>query len=122
MQAEISARLTTAAGTQAQSHAELVRRSCAGLVDSLLGPRAEPYVIRAWERCLSDYMLEPDGNPPSEFVGSSVLDERRGQLGPLTEIARAEMMRLFRQIAPSRYLLLLTDAEGLILEMMCEPG
>lgn len=122
MQAEISARLTTATGTAAESHADLVRRSCSGLVDSLLGPRAEPYVIRAWERCLSDYMLEPDANPPSEYVGSNVLDARRGQLGPLTEIARAEMMRLFRQIAPSRYLLLLTDAEGLILEMLCEPG
>ena len=122
MQAEISARLTTTTGTQAESHAELVRRSCAGLVDSLLGPRAEPNVVRAWERCLSDYMLEPDADPPSEFVGRSILDERRGLLGPLTEIARAEMMRLFRQIAPSRYLLLLTDAEGLILEMMCEPG
>src|ERR1700761_6047476 len=106
MQPEISARLTTATGAKVESHADLVRRSCAGLVDSLLGPHAEPYVVRAWERCLSDYMLEPDADPPSEYVGNNILDERRGQLGPLTDIARAEMMRLFRQIAPSHYLLL----------------
>ena len=122
MQAEISARLTTATGAKAESHADLVRRSCAGLVDSLLGQRAEPYIIKAWERCLSDYMLEPDADPPSEYVGTNLLDERRGQLRTLTDIARTEMMRLFQQIAPSRYLLLLTDAEGLILEMFCEPG
>lgn len=122
MQAEISARLTTATGQKAESHADLVRRSCAGLVDSLLGPPTEPDVVRAWERCLSEYMLEPDADPPSEYVNSGILDERRAQLGSLTEIARTEMRRLFKQIAPSRYLLLLTDAEGLILEMLCEPG
>jgi transcriptional regulator of acetoin/glycerol metabolism len=122
IQAEVSARQTTATSPKAESHAELVRRSCAGLVDSLLGPQTEPYVVKAWERCLSDYMLEPDADPPSEYVGGSILGERRAQLGPLTEIARTEMRRLFKQIAPSRYLLLFTDAEGLILEMMCEPG
>jgi len=120
IQAEISARLTTA--QQPESHADLVRRSCAGLVDSPLGPPAEPYVVRAWERCLSEYMLEPDADPPSEYVNRGILDERRAQLGSLTEIARTEMRRLFKQIAPSRYLVLLTDAEGLILEMLCEPG
>ena len=122
MQAEMSAGLTTATAHKAESHAELVRRSCAGLVDSLLGPRTEPYVVRAWERCLSDYMLKPDADPPSEYVNSNVVEERRARLGPLTEIARTEMLRLFRQIAPSRYLLLLTDSDGLILEMLCKPG
>jgi len=107
---------------KAESHAEFVRRSCAGVVGSLLVPQSEGYVIAAWERCLSDYRLEPGGNPPSERVGSKILEKRRAQLGPLAQIVRAEMRRLFGQIAPSHYLLLFTDADGVILERMCEPG
>ncbi len=112
---------------KAESHADFVRRSCAGVVGRLRGPQSEPYVtesyvIAAWERCLSDYRLEPGGSPPSERVGSKILEKRRAQLGPLAQIVRAEMRRLFGQIAPSHYLLLLTDADGVILERMCEPG
>ena len=104
---------------KAQSHADFVRQSCAG---SVLGAGAEPYVIAAWERCLSDYQLEPSGAPHSERVENGILEERRAQLGPLAQIVRAEMRRLFGQIAPSHYMLLFTDADGLILERMCEPG
>ncbi|MGH7071326.1 MAG: sigma-54-dependent Fis family transcriptional regulator [Acetobacteraceae bacterium] len=118
---------TNGSEAPAESHSEFVRRSCSGLVDSLLGgsllgTQTEPYVVAAWERCLRDYHLEPGDNPPSEQVGSKLLEKRRALLGPLAQIARAEMRRLFGQIAPSHYLLLLTDAEGLILERMCEPG
>lgn len=122
MRREGSVDPTNGAGQKAESHAEFVRRSCAGIVGSLLGLQTEPYVVAAWERCLRDYHLEPGGNPPSERVGSKLLEKRRAQLGPLAQIVRAEMRRLFGQIAPSHYLLLLTDAEGLILERMCEPG
>ncbi|MGH7159007.1 MAG: sigma-54-dependent Fis family transcriptional regulator [Acetobacteraceae bacterium] len=127
MPGDAAVQQTNRPGPNAESHAEFVRRSCSGIVDSLLGgellgPQTEPYVIAAWERCLRDYHLEPGGNPPGERVGSKILEKRRALLGPLAQIARAEMRRLFGQIAPSHYLLLLTDAEGLILERMCEPG
>ncbi|MDA8048719.1 MAG: sigma-54-dependent Fis family transcriptional regulator [Rhodospirillales bacterium] len=122
MPREIPADPTSRTGQNAESHAEFIRQSCAGIVGSLLGPQTESYVVAAWERCLRDYHLEPGGNPPSERVGSRILEKKRAQLGPLAQIARAEMRRLFGQIAPSHYLLLLADAEGLILERMCEPG
>ena len=119
MDAAISRRQVNLTLQKAQSHADFVRQSCAG---SVLGAGAEPYVIAAWERCLSDYQLEPSGAPPSERVENGILEERRAQLGPLAQIVRAEMRRLFGQIAPSHYMLLFTDADGLILERMCEPG
>jgi transcriptional regulator of acetoin/glycerol metabolism len=122
MPPEISAGQTTPAVQKAESHAAFVRQSCAGVVGSLLSPQTETYVVAAWERCLSDYRLEPGGNPQSERVGSKILEKRRAQLGPLAQIVRAEMRRLFGQIAPSHYLLLFTDADGVILERMCEPG
>jgi transcriptional regulator of acetoin/glycerol metabolism len=126
MRAEVSADPTNPTADpivpKAESHAEFIRRSCAGAAGGRLGRQTESYVIAAWERCLSDYRLEPGGNPPSERVDGSVLEERRAQLGPLAQIVRAEMRGLFGQIAPSHYLLLLTDANGLILERMCEPG
>ena len=122
MHTEIPAGRTHPPAASTKNHAEFVRRSCAGVVGTLLGPQTEPYIIAAWERCLRDYHLEPGAEPPSERVGSKILEKRRAQLGPLAQIVRAEMRRLFGQIAPSHYLLLLTDTEGLILERMCEPG
>ncbi|MGH7119694.1 MAG: sigma-54-dependent Fis family transcriptional regulator [Acetobacteraceae bacterium] len=111
----------------AESDAGLAGRRCAGSAGrrpepDTEAPDIEAYVAAAWERCLKDYHLDPGSNPPSEQVGSRLLEKRRAQLGPLTQIARAEMRRLFGQIAPSHYLLLLTDGEGLILERMCKPG
>jgi len=122
MHAEISRGQTSPTFQKAKRHADFVRQSCSGTAAGLLGAPAEPYVIAAWERCLSDYQLEPSGDPPSERVDNGILEERRAQLGPLAQIVRAEMRRLFGQIAPSHYLLLFTDADGLILERMCEPG
>ena len=119
MHAEVLRGQTNQNGRKAKTHADFVRQSCAG---GWLGAPAEPYVIAAWERCLRDYQLEPSGDPPSESVDNSTLEERRAQLGPLAQIVRAEMRRLFGQIAPSHYLLLFTDADGVILERMCEPG
>ena len=121
MHTEVLAGQTNPMAQKAKSHADFVRQSCAG-IGSLLGPQTESYVIAAWERCLNDYHLEPSGDPPSERVDNGILEERRAQLGPLAQIVRAEMRRLFGQIAPSHYLLLFTDADGLILERMCEPG
>ncbi|HUN38974.1 MAG TPA: sigma-54-dependent Fis family transcriptional regulator [Acetobacteraceae bacterium] len=119
MHAEVLRGQTNPTGRKAKTHADFVRQSCAG---DWLGAPAEPYVIAAWERCLGDYQLEPSGDPPGERVDNSVLEERRALLGPLAQIVRAEMRRLFGQIAPSHYLLLFTDADGVILERMCEPG
>jgi transcriptional regulator of acetoin/glycerol metabolism len=106
----------------ARSHAELIRGSCTGVAADFLDPTTEPFVVAAWERCLTKYGLEPGGDPPSEQIGNRILERRRAHLGPLAQIVRAEMRRLFGQIAPSHYLLLLTDADGVILERMCEPG
>jgi len=118
---EVSAQQTNPIMGDERSDTGSVRRhSFVG--SGLLGPQTETYVIAAWERCITDYHLEPGNNPRSEHVGNKILEKRRAQLGPLTQIARAEMRRLFGQIAPSHYLLLLTDADGLVLERMCEPG
>ena len=106
----------------ARSHANLIRGRCAGVITEHLGAQTETYVVAAWERCLTDYGLEPGDDPRSEQIGSKLLEQRRAELGPLAQIVRAEMRRLFGQIAPSRYLLLLADADGVILERMCEPG
>ncbi len=122
MRAEISTDPANPTAHKAESHAAFIRRCCADATGGRLGRQTESYVIAAWERCLSDYQLEPGGNPRSERVDGCVLEERRAQLGPLAQIVRAEMRGLFGQIAPSHYMLLLTDANGLILERMCEPG
>ena len=105
-----------------RSHAEFVRGGCAGVSPDCAGLQTGSYVVAAWERCLTEYHLEPGADPLGEHVGNQILERQRAQLGPLAQIVRAEMRRLFGQIAPSRYLLLFTDRDGVILERMCEPG
>jgi sigma-54 dependent transcriptional regulator, acetoin dehydrogenase operon transcriptional activator AcoR len=104
----------------AMAHSDYIRHRLDG--SAAAEPEREGYITAGWERCLRDYGLEPGGTPRSEQVDHRVLEQRRAQLGPLSGTVRAEMRRLFGQIAPSHYLLLLTDADGVILERMCEPG
>lgn len=122
MQAETPAEHTGQTARTLESHADFVRKCCDGTIGSLPDPQSEPYIMAAWERCLKEYGLEPGSNPQSERVDNSTLEERRAKLGPLAQIVRAEMRRLFGQIARSHYLLLFTDADCVILERMCEPG
>ena len=78
------------------------------------GSNADDFIAGSWQRCLSDYGLDPS-QIELDVVSRSKLSEHRDELGEVVSIARAEMENLAAQISGSGYALLLTDAHGLIL-------
>jgi transcriptional regulator of acetoin/glycerol metabolism len=75
----------------------------------------------SWKRSLVNYSLDP-GIPGVEIVlDDASLRHRREQLGELYHIAEAEMRELYGQIAQSGYSVLLTDADGYILNRLGHP-
>ncbi|MCW8306022.1 sigma-54-dependent Fis family transcriptional regulator [Acidiphilium sp. PA] len=84
----------------------------------------EAYIEAAWQRCRDIYHLDPDHPPPGEHIGGAALKLLREERGLFERVGRVEMHRLLGQInhqvtqsaAPSRYVLMLADASGAILD------
>lgn len=77
-------------------------------------------IKRSWERCNAEYGIDRIANQPPAVVDNPHLVESRDQYGELVQMARTEMQSLYQQIAGSGYALLLTDANGMILEYVGE--
>ena len=78
-------------------------------------PRPDAPIAKSWERCLLGYNLDPEAAREIDVLQEGELRQRRERLGRLFEIARTESANLFRQTAASGYAVLLTDAEGVII-------
>jgi sigma-54 dependent transcriptional regulator, acetoin dehydrogenase operon transcriptional activator AcoR len=91
-------------------------------LDGQDGARREPYIEAAARRCRDEYGLDPSAAPKSEHVGAAGLRARREALSALWAVSRPEMQRLFRQLAPARYVVLFTDAGGTVLEICADPA
>lgn len=72
-------------------------------------------IASSWRRCVLDYSLDPSARHPPVVVDGSTLAERREHHEDLLRLASAEVDWLFKHIAGTGYILLLTDATGLIL-------
>lgn len=79
-----------------------------------------PLIIDSWQRCLKAYGLDPAGRHPISVVDTPTLKERRERAGWLLDIARQEMECLFKMIEGSGFSILLTDAEGIIIDNLCD--
>ncbi|WP_157809106.1 sigma-54-dependent Fis family transcriptional regulator [Spiribacter roseus] len=100
---------------------ESVRRVSAHTPSRMIRPE-EVRVALSWKRSLVEHSLDP-GLPGIEAVLEEPhLRRRRDQLGELYSIARAEMRDLYRQIAQSGHSVLLTDADGYVLDRLGDPG
>jgi transcriptional regulator of acetoin/glycerol metabolism len=80
-----------------------------------------PHVAKSWNRCLTEYGIEPNGARATSVLEPSQLRERQQKLGELLGIARAEMESLYDQIAGSGYAVILADAEATILSTITDP-
>ena len=80
-----------------------------------------PHVAKSWNRCLTEYGIEPNGARATSVLVPGQLRERQQKLGELLGIARAEMESLYDQIAGSGYAVILADAEATILSTITDP-
>ncbi len=85
------------------------------------GPERDGYVAASWQRCLNDYGLQPEGQHEAPRVARSVLSDMLEANNRLLRIARMEMNSFYAQIGNSHNTLVLTDAQGLVLEQVCDP-
>jgi transcriptional regulator of acetoin/glycerol metabolism len=103
------------------SHINRITESLQG--GKALRPESEhefPLVIDSWQRCLKAYGLDPAEPHSTSVVDTPTLKERREKAGSLLDIARQEMECLFKMIAGSGFSILLTDAEGIIINNLCD--
>jgi transcriptional regulator of acetoin/glycerol metabolism len=76
---------------------------------------ADP-IRRSWKRCVNDYGLDPAKAPPARIVPQQQLREHREQIEEFLRVARAGMEQMYKRIAGSDYVLLLSDAEGITVD------
>ncbi len=76
-----------------------------------------PGVIqRSWARCLNEYALNPEGGQTGPDTRQQDLERCRETGTLLLSNARAEMSSLFQQLARRETVVVIADAEGIILE------
>lgn len=85
---------------------------------SAVGP-AKCRVVASWRRSLVKHGLEPGMQHRRSRLDAAALKHRRAALGGLLSIAAPQLDQLFHLVGQSGCSVLLTDAQGLILEQRC---
>ena len=78
----------------------------------------------SWERC-HGMGLDPFGEPRQTRISDRELDQLRDKNALVRHLAKVEMENLHQQIAGSRFIIILSDAEGIILDRVmdgAQPG
>ncbi|WP_158643043.1 sigma-54-dependent Fis family transcriptional regulator [Pseudoduganella lurida] len=79
-------------------------------------------ITRSWVRCLHEYRLDPGSRGEPQVVDPAELRERQERLAGVQAVAKVEMANLYQQLAGSGYAIVLTDAEGVLLNYFGDPG
>ena len=86
-------------------------------------PVAVPnHITDSWMRCMRDYQLDPTIVAEPYIVEKVELQERQHRLSHVLSAAKAEMTNLFQQIAGSGYAIMLTDADGVLMNYFGDLG
>jgi transcriptional regulator of acetoin/glycerol metabolism len=78
----------------------------------------DPVISDSWLRCVRDYGLDPVELKEAYIVPNHELRQHRERLEQLIRTARYGLEALYRQISGQRYVLLLTDAQGVTVDYM----
>jgi len=83
--------------------------------------RIEPHITRSWQRCLTEYQIEPTAPRQNVVLSSQAVKELQERMGQLLPVARAEMESLYEQIAGSGFAVILSDTQGAVLSTITDP-
>ena len=78
-------------------------------------PAVESWIERSWRRCMS-FGLTPQQNVGFDLISQARIRRIQEENRPLIQAAAAELDRLSRAIAGTRYFALLTDAQGIVID------
>lgn len=77
-----------------------------------------PVIGRSWQRCITEYGLDPTRPRPARIVTNQVLREHQDRSDELLGVARAGVDQLYQQAAQLDYVLLLTDDRGIAVQYL----
>ena len=103
--------------TIAQARREWIEGEPAGT----RGARIEPWLLRSWQRCLAAGH-RPQQRVSFDPVTRHAIHRAAERNRALLAAARPVLARLSRAIADTRYFAILTDAEGIVIEVGALPG
>ncbi|MCC4798816.1 sigma-54-dependent Fis family transcriptional regulator [Enterovibrio norvegicus] len=92
-------------------HIQEVQRVAEGIASE-----RDAAIAQSWQRCVSDYQLDPLVLQEAYIVPHSELKEHQERLDKLLNTARYGLNTLYRQIAQHGYVILLTDADGVTVD------
>lgn len=73
-------------------------------------------ISRSWQRCATDFRIDPTAAQSPHILTEATLRARREAAENLIEAARPEMDRLYQIVRPSRYVVLLTDPDAVVID------
>ncbi|MGB9149920.1 MAG: sigma-54-dependent Fis family transcriptional regulator [Burkholderiales bacterium] len=86
------------------------------------GPAIPERIARSWMRCEKEFGLDPAASPDPLIVERVELINRQEKLSGLLSVAKIEMANLYQQLAGSGYAIMLTDADGVLLNYFGDPS
>jgi transcriptional regulator of acetoin/glycerol metabolism len=89
---------------------------------SMAGVSVPGHITDSWTRCIRDYALDPAIVSEPCIIDRVELQQRQDSLSHVLGAAKGEMTNLFQQIAGSGYAIMLTDADGVLLNYFGDPG
>lgn len=93
------------------------RRNHADFVAAQLqSPNAGSALTASWRRSMLRHGLDPSDLPAAERLSANALHERRELLGRFLHVAAPQFERLFSAVCPAGCNVMLTDADGIVLE------
>lgn len=94
-------------------HADRVRETAHSKTEA-----ARSVIAASWRRSLLHHGLKPESEHAAERVSAAELASARERMGGMLEIAQPTLDRLFRTVGDAGCCVLLTDADGVVVERL----
>ncbi|WP_421794046.1 sigma-54-dependent Fis family transcriptional regulator [Hydrocarboniphaga effusa] len=78
-------------------------------------------IAQSWGRSLDSYKIDANSDSPPLVLNQQEIKQYRQPLEPLLMLARSGMESLFRQIHGAGYVVMLSDANGIAVDIMNDP-
>ncbi len=80
-----------------------------------------PDIGRSWNRCVKEFGIRPHSRRDTAVLSASQLRESQQRLGDVFSVAHCEIENLYELIAGTGYAVVLSDANGAILDAIADP-
>lgn len=85
-----------------------LKGGCAGARD--------PAIVKSWQRSAGDFNIDPASNEAPRVLTFPEMSALREQSQLLVKAAQPEIDRLYQIVRPARYVVLLTDPDGVVID------